>query len=68
MINEKGITLISLVATVILLGILMALTINLSVYNGIIQKRFQVENEYDKLMENVEENVDSIQDQWGDLL
>ncbi len=68
MVKEKGITLVSLTVTIILLCILAAVLINIGAYNNIIQRKFQVENQYEELLENVEENIDSIQDQWGDLL
>ena len=68
MFNEKGITLISLAVTVIILGALMALTLNMSAFNDLIVRRFEAQNEYNEVMQEVQENIDSIQDQWGDLL
>lgn len=68
MINEKGITLVSLVVTIVLLGILMAVMTNVTMYNGIIEKKFETQNSYNELMNNVEENIDSIQEQWGNVL
>lgn len=68
MINEKGITLTSLVISVVLLTVLAALTINVSLYNNVIEERNDVQEHYNGLMENVESNVKSIQEQWNGVI
>ncbi len=67
--NEKGITLIALVVTIIVLIMLSSITINgLISSDGILTKKNEYENIYDKKQDEAENTENTIKSQWGNVI
>ena len=67
--NEKGITLISLVITVVVLSILAGLLIETSLDdNGAVEIMNQVQNSYYTQQEQTQTRVNEITNGWEDVL
>ena len=66
--KEKGITLASLVVTIVLMSILAAIMINATLGSNALKEEKELENEYKDLMENTEGQIQSVDDQWKDVM
>ncbi len=66
--NEKGITLITLAVTVMLMSLLAGLLINAVNYDKIMEETGGAQNDFEGEVEYTDEKVESIQEQWGDVL
>ncbi len=66
--KEKGITLISLAVTVMIMILLAGILITASNYNKIVQEKDAAESDFEEEVEQTDQKIDSIQEQWGDVL
>lgn len=66
--KEKGITLASLVVTIVLMSVLAAIMINATLGSNALKEEKELENEYKDLMENTEGQIQSVDDQWKDVM
>ena len=66
--KEKGITLASLVVTIVLMSVLAAIMINATPGSNALNEEKELENEYKDLMENTEGQIQSVDDQWKDVM
>ena len=66
--NDKGMTLVLLVITVVLMCILMTFLVNVGSFNDLLQVKNRVEEDFNDVITNTDEKVNSIRDQWGDII
>ena len=66
--KERGITLASLVVTIVLMSVLAAIMINATLGSNALKEEKELENEYKDLMENTEGQIQSVDDQWKDVM
>ena len=67
--SEKGITLISLVVTIVVLSILTSVLVRASVEgNPVLEEVKGIENDYYKEKENTEEKVNSMVTGWENVI
>ncbi len=66
--SDKGITLVLLVITVVIMCMIMALLVNVDSFNELLQVKNRVEEDFNDVITNTDEKVNSIRDQWGDIL
>ncbi len=66
--NENGITLVALVVTVILMGILMAFLIKASTFKGLLNEKNKVEQDFNEVLNQTDEKIYSIREQWEDVI
>ena len=67
--NENGITLISLVITIVLLSFLASILVDLSLQdNGMINSMHSVENSYYDQKDLTQNRIDDMTNGWEDIL
>lgn len=66
--NEKGITLVMLVLTVVLLGILMAFLLKDQPFNKLLQEKENVVQDFNDLINKTNDDIYSIRNQWEDII
>ncbi len=65
--KEKGITLVSLVLTIILIMILAGVTVKITA-NGLLNKKDNIVNEYYSKEKNVTDQIESLNNEWSTII
>ena len=67
--NEKGITLLSLVVTVIVLSILASILVNVSIVgNPLLKEVNGARNDYNEQKEQIETKINSMTNGWENII
>lgn len=66
--REDGITLITLVATIMIMGVLAALLVKASVGGNLLKKVYDIEEDYNNEIKDVEEKTESINQKWNGII
>lgn len=67
--SEKGITLVSLVVTIVVLLILASVLVRVSVSNNpVVEEVYNIENEYYEQKRDTEEKVNNMVNGWEDII
>lgn len=67
--KQRGITLVSLVLTIILMLILAGLTINVvSSNNGLLNKKNKAVNEYYSEEKNITDKIKTVENEWSGVI
>lgn len=66
--NEKGITLISMIITVMLMALLIGLIIRASNGNELINRSREVSNNLNSVIEETDNKIQKIEEEWEGVL
>ena len=64
---EKGITMVALIFTLLIMIILAGVLIRATMGDGFLQQVNEKEKEYQELIDDTDRKKDVIKDQWGNL-
>ena len=66
--KENGITVISLVITVVVLSILSAVSIKAVIDDNILQQKDKINNDFKETMQNTNDKIKSEKEKWNGII
>ncbi len=66
--NEKGITLTTLVVTIMIMSILAVVIIRASSYRGVLNKINTISEDFDEDKRETDEKIEEIEEQWEGVI